>query len=257
MVTSSSLGKLGRMANGMFQIAASIGTASANNDNAVFPAWKYMNPVLFKHPIDQSLSEKDISFQYYEQSFGYSPIPYIRNMSLNGYFQSEKYFSHCSPLIRHSFEPSDILLTNLKLKYSGILDGTTCSIHVRRGDYINPEFTMHDVCNRLYFNRAVTHVINNVQIDTFLVFSDDIEWCRINMDQSFVFISGNSDIEDMFLMSLCTHNIICNSSFSWWGSWLNKNTSKIIVAPDKWFRDEFDMNYADIYTPEMVKISTT
>ena len=117
-------------------------------------------------------------------------------------------------------------------KYSEILNGETCSIHVRRGDYLGLN-GHHPVCDLEYYNKSINLFDKNTK---FLVFSDDIKWCQENFKgENFIFISGNRDFIDIWLMSLCQNNIIANSTFSWWGAWLNQNINKKVIAPSKWF----------------------
>jgi hypothetical protein len=93
------------------------------------------------------------------------------------------------------------------------------------------------------------------KINRFLIFSDDIEWCKKNFNSDdFYFVEGNKDIEDLFLMTLCKNHIISNSSFSWWGSWLCENDKKIIIAPNRWFSEESSTIYKDVYTSNMIRI---
>jgi hypothetical protein len=114
------------------------------------------------------------------------------------------------------------------------------SIHVRRGDYVGSEY--FDICGREYYLKAVSFITEKISINhkpTFFVFSDDIAWCKnIFLGDNFNFIDNNKaqySYKDMQLMSLCKHNIIPNSSFGWWGAWLNRNNQKIVIAPQKWF----------------------
>ena len=230
-VTFSKLGSLGRIGNQLFQVASTIGIAKNRCQNAVFPEWplaKYL-----KNPIDQSLTNPCNYIDYHEPNFHYTDVVFQLNQNLIGYFQSEKYFKHCEEAIRQQFEPADDILAKLRSKYGTLLDRNTCSIHVRRGDYVN--HYVHEVCGMDYYNSAIEYM--KPKVDVFLVFSDDIGWCKEIFKGNFIFVEGNEDMEDLFLMSMCKHNIITNSSFSWWGSWLNKNPGKIVIAPEKWFAD--------------------
>ena len=110
----------------------------------------------------------------------------------------------------------------------------TCSIHVRRGDYLNSP-NHHPTQNMNYYMRAIKEMPKD---SVFLIFSDDIKWCKENfpnLPEKFIFVEGNKDYEDLHLMTHCKNNIIANSTFSWWGAWLNSNSDKIVVAPKKWF----------------------
>lgn len=255
-VTFKELGKFGRVGNQMFQVANLISLAHTHND-IVKINWhcNYTNKDMapfFKHKITNSnVNDLKVSYTYNEPQYNYNEIPYMKGMNLHGYFQSEKYFSQCKEMVRYYFEPSDQVLNKLQTKYNSILNSNTCSIHIRRGDYVNNK--THEVCNADYYKKAIEKISSMEKIDNFVVFSDDITWCQQNFPNTYTFVSGNLDIEDLFLMSLCKHNIIANSSFSWWGSWLNKNTNKIIIVPHKWFGDGSN-NDIDVYTQEMIKI---
>lgn len=257
MITFSELGKYGRLGNQMFQVASTIGIARKHKYDAVFPGWvcnythKTMSFFFDKH-IDQTLDASMILHQYQEPNFHFDDVNILDGTNLHGYFQTTKYFDHCEDEIRTMFKPAKFLQDKLKLKYGRILDGRTCSIHVRRGDYVNNP--VHVVCDEDYYSRAVDYIENYLLIDNFLVFSDDIEWCRNYFPKDFVFVDDNLDIEDMFLMSMCDHNIISNSSFSWWSSWLNENPGKVVVTPNRWFSNAVNIDDSDIYFKNMVKI---
>lgn len=172
---------------------------------------------------------------YNEPSFEYVGIPRIEgNLYLNGYFQSEKYFKNYEKKIRELFSFPDVYINSLKERYSDLISQNTCSIHVRRGDYLNSP-NHHPTQSMNYYLKAVRQMPKD---SVFLIFSDDIQWCKENfpdIPEKFKFIEGNADHEDLALQTLCNNNIICNSTFSWWGAWLNNNPSKIVIAPSKWF----------------------
>jgi len=148
----------------------------------------------------------------------------------DGFFQSEKYFDNRKHILK-LFEPSDFVLDKLS-DFSDILEGAVCSIHVRRGDYLKfPE--IHHPQTIEYYNSAMEAI---GEVDRYLVFSDDMYWCRRNFKgDKFIFVDLQLDYIELFLQSKCTHNIISNSSFSWWGAWLNKNKDKKVVGPKNWF----------------------
>ncbi len=118
------------------------------------------------------------------------------------------------------------------------------SIHIRRGDYVTNTSAndFHGLCSLEYYSAGIEYVLSRVPDATLDVFSDDIEWARLNIriPAPTIFIDhnqGRSSWEDMRLMSRCQHHIIANSSFSWWGAWLNPSPDKIVIAPSKWFAD--------------------
>lgn len=127
------------------------------------------------------------------------------------------------------------------------------SIHVRRGDYINnPEtFKLHGVCGLDYYHAAIEYITKRTNTPVFYIFSDDISWAEENIKSKnqMIFVKETphgKDYFEMYLMSVCKHNIIANSSFSWWGAWLNKSPEKIVIAPKKW------MNETSIDTTDLV-----
>lgn len=273
MVTSLGIGKNGRAGNQLFQIAATLGLAAKHNDVAVFPKWhcSYTNKdmsVYFKNPINQSYNGEPV-IDYKEPHFHYSEIPYQPNLNLQGYFQSPRYFEGHEDLIRYHFQPSEAIISKwFQLKDSrwNHLYGNICSIHVRRGDYISVSSAVHNICDFDYYRRAIEYVKSKAKIDTWVVFSDDIEWCKkrfISPSNSYMFIenglSGDkihrenkTDVEELFLMSFCSHNIISNSSFSWWSAYLNDNPNKIVVAPKRWFNNGF--NTKDLISVNSIRI---
>lgn len=119
----------------------------------------------------------------------------------------------------------------------------TVSVHVRRGDYQSPAFidTLGKCCDIGYYIRAIDYMKKQVDSPRFVVFSDDMEWAKSNLPLNnaiyVVHNTGADSWQDMYLMSLCKHNIIANSSFSWWGAWLNENEKKIVIAPEYWWGD--------------------
>lgn len=242
MVTFLNLGKMGRLGNQMFQIASTIGVALSNNNNYSFPKWTcqhsgvdYTNFFNIKLPELRIIKPiKEIN----EEKFNFNQIildsdDYL--YSLKGYFQSEKYFVEYSEIIIKYFSIKPELEFLIDEKYNNILKNS-CSIHIRRGDYLYQQ-DHHPIQDISYYEKSVDVLYgNNFKDINFLIFSDDINWAKKNINlPNMNFIEGNVNVIDMFLMSKCENNIITNSSFSWWGAWLNKNKNKKIVAPKMWF----------------------
>src|SRR5690606_26072631 len=122
---------------------------------------------------------------------------------------------------------------------------TSVSLHVRRGDYVQLQsaHNFHGVLPLTYYKRAILLLKEKLERFTIFVFSDDLDWVRSNLqaETPVVYVDYRSDDKtatDLALMSLCKHNIIANSSFSWWGAWLNRNPGKQVIAPKPWFRDK-------------------
>lgn len=179
-----------------------------------------------------------------EPSFSYWPgiTEVLNDCYLVGYWQSEYNFREVAETIRKDFSfrlsPSE---SNAKLMRK-ISQSNAVSLHVRRGDYVsNPGAAQtYTLCTLEYYRSAIAHIAKHVENPSFYIFSDDISWAKENLciDFHHEYIEHNTGADsymDMRLMSLCKHNIIANSSFSWWGAWLNANKDKIVIAPEKWF----------------------
>lgn len=171
---------------------------------------------------------------------------------LSGYWQSEKYFSKVAKQIREDFAFRQALNDANAAVAAAMAGVQAVSLHVRRGDYVSNSATTstHGLCSSAYYGAAIAHVAAHVAKPMFYVFSDDIEWVRAHIPIGFAhhFVAHNQGVEsynDMRLMSLCKHHIIANSSFSWWGAWLNPASEKIVVAPQKWFAIAKDVG--DLY----------
>jgi len=223
------------LGNILFQIATAISLAKDLNTFATFPDLKssffgeYQNNILAKVHTHGSKPSNN----YNEQGFEYSKIPETDNITLNGYFQSEEYFAHNRDIILDVLSPSLDVEGHIK-KYSHLFLDKTVSLHIRRGDYVNLQ-DYHHLLSIDYYESA----LNEFDYDRVVIFSDDIEWCKKNTNfKNQVFIEGESDYIDMYLMSKIKNNIIANSTFSWWGAWLNNNEDRKIIAPNKWFGDK-------------------
>jgi hypothetical protein len=151
-------------------------------------------------------------------------------------YQSEKYFASIKNIILQEFTLKDPLSTQAQNITNNIrLQTSPVSIHVRRGDYVNN--TNHPICNSEYYYKAMHHIKSKVDNPFFFVFSDDIQWVKDNLEiHNAVFVSNGQiqETQELILMSQCSHNIIANSTFSWWGAYLNQNSDKIVVAPVQW-----------------------
>jgi len=168
--------------------------------------------------------------------FHYEPFKVTDNIMYDGFFQSEQYFKDRN-FILSLFLPSTFVNNKLQ-KYNFILEGTTCSIHVRRGDYL--KYDLHVSREMDYFNKGIAAV---GPVDKYLVFSDDIDWCKNNfIGDKFIFIEQEKDYVELFLQSKCTHNIISSSSFSWWGAYLNNKPNRKIIGPKQWFSNTKNNN---------------
>ena len=167
---------------------------------------------------------------------------------LHGYFQSETYFTNIADLVRNELRiitPPNAANTKL---LSTLSNETTVSLHIRRGDYLSTNGTgTFATCGLDYYTTAISYLARQIGSIVIYVFSDDPDWARDNLLSDYPIIildqnSGNLDYEDLRLMSACQHNIISNSTFSWWGAWLNPNPGKIVIAPYNWFASGHPVN---------------
>jgi hypothetical protein len=182
------------------------------------------------------------------------------NSYLQGYWQSEKYFKPIEKIIREEF----IIRTTPSGKDKEIADqinGTmSVSLHVRRADYItNPETNkIYGSIGLEYYNKSLEFLSARVTNPHLFIFSDDFDWVKkfLDTDYPVTYVDHNDhrkNYEDLRLMSLCKHNIIPNSTFSWWGAWLNQHPDKLVIAPEKWFiTSKFDSR--DIIPDEWIKL---
>lgn len=195
----------------------------------------------------------------YEKEFGFKKIELTADIQyLSGYWQSAKYFENYVDAIRRDFTfqlPHNEKLNSFR---EAILSAgeNAVSVHVRRGDYLaKKNVSLFASLSDQYYIDAINLLKRSRKAPKFFVFSDDIDWCRANfVGEEFVFVSGfcgDMSYLDMYLMSICNSNIIANSTFSWWGAWLNKAPNKIVVAPTTWFSDK-SIKTSDIYPSEWV-----
>lgn len=178
-----------------------------------------------------------------ERGLGYNPAfeTWGDDSYLHGYWQSERYFADIAETIRKDFTFPAFTSTQNAGMADRIRETTAISLHVRRGDYLT--LGAHVLCDQTYYETALTKILENVSgTPTVFVFSDDPQWAKDNLplpcEKVVVDFNGpETDFEDMRLMTLCAHNIIGNSSFSWWAAWLNTHAGKTVVGPRKWFGD--------------------
>jgi hypothetical protein len=184
------------------------------------------------------------------------------NVVLIGYWQSYKYFEDIRCVLLAVFRPKKQLSKANEILRKSIEDSLSVGIHVRRGDYVDHRrrHKIHGSCEPDYYRKSIDYIAGRVQNPDFFVFSDDINWARQNLsisrDARFVDLnSASDDWMDMVLMSHCKHNIIANSSFSWWAAWLNQNPDKIVVGPSKYYAKEaLNKTTEDLFPRDWVRI---
>jgi hypothetical protein len=268
MISYKKIGHFGRLGNQMFQFASTYGIANKLGYDAAFPIENIEVPsieqfkdgvtreVYFDLPrifnLDENvikpLDEIKTKYQAQEPHFHFSnklfTIP--DECDLGGYYQSEKYFIHCQEDVRRLFTFKKEIVNEAKEKFPK-LEYETISIHMRVGDYAGLQ-DHHPICKPEYYFKSTNHFLDKNYY--FLIFSDDIQYSKniFGQSENILYIDGNTAEVDMCMMSMCNHNIVANSSFSWWAAWLNSNENKKVVAPKKWFGSAYYFqNTKDLY----------
>jgi hypothetical protein len=208
-------------------------------------------PSIYKNNIFNSFKElgektnfqliNQIKFDFYEIE-----IPKNTNVFLNGYFQSENNFLNFKNDLITKLSPQEKNKKILLDKYPDLKLDRTVSVHVRKGNYKNLQ-EFHPLLSKEYYFKALENFIDH----KIFIFSDDIESCYdIFKRYDCAFIKNDFDLDDLYCMSLCKNNIIANSTFSWWGAWLNQNLNKKVIAPSTWFGSKMTFTSKDIIPKE-------
>lgn len=284
MITVRIFGGLG---NQMFQYAAGRALAEKNNvplklDISFFKSYKERKFMLNKFNISRDITVSDRRgvfnskvarkimsivkfpkwyYRNYSTVFDERFFDLPENVYIDGYFQSEKYFADIEDILRNEFVPAFEVSNDFKTWKKKIQESNSVSIHVRRGDYLlKKNIEIHGILGVDYYKNAVSEMEEQIENPQFYIFSDDEKWCRENIvpftKNGYVINikSENRDVEELILMSACKHNVVANSSYSWWGAWLNKNENALIVAPKNWVSDEKNNETCDLLLPKWFKI---
>ena len=276
MITFNTIGYAGNLGNQLFQLSALLGTSKKNNFIPSIPVEKNK-----KEKLDGCLNlftNKWISFKlnifdcfdidiydnnglivknsYNEPHFHFDEnIFNIKDeTNINGFFQSELYFKHIENDIRQLFEFKKNIQDKSNLILNEKKKTKLVSIHVRRSDYLGLQH-QYNLLDVEYYQKAINLFDDDVY--QYLIFSDDINWCKeiFGKNEMIDYIEGNDPYIDLYLMSQCDHNIIANSTFSWWGAWLNKNKNKKVIVPSVWFNpNRKDLDTKDMIPKDWIKI---
>jgi hypothetical protein len=233
--------------------------AESANENDIKPflpldRGKIFNTLMRKLPILYSRVVANESGHKFMKEFYSFP----KHVYLNGFWQSEHYFEPAREIIREEFRIKEALNEENSELCNTIQNSNSVSLHIRRGDYVtNKESnSYHGVCSLEYYEAAINYLKKDLSDLHIFVFSDDMEWAKANLKTNVKidFVQQNNPGHiDMHLMAMCKHNIIANSSFSWWAAWLNTNPSKTVIAPIQWFADIHNIT-PDIYPKNWVKL---
>ncbi len=198
----------------------------------------------------KDLSYREAGSDYDEEIFRRDPALFL------GYFQTEKYFKDIEKQVREAYRFRCLPCAGRLAEYEAqIKDSLSVSVHIRRGDYLDPKYKSlyEGICGDAYYREAMERMRKRCPGVRFFLFSNDPDWVKGHYrDADCTVVEGNdedSGYADLYLMSLCRHHIIANSSFSWWGAWLGENPEKTVIAPKKWLNGR---SCRDIYTEEMV-----
>lgn len=265
------IGDRGRLGNQMFQYASLMGIAHKQNlkyginfekfngsnwnslsDTDTISRSTIILPLAFDLKVDHSIDQKNILFQKVEENDFYFDERFFNtgdNIHLDGYFQSEKYFKHIENEVRDQFRFKNEIIEKTK---TFLNKNKTVAVHVRRTDYTTvPHFPL---CTVEYYKQAFSFFGNDYN---FIVLADDRQWAyeylkplnkRVTISESC------NQFIDLCIMTLCEHNIIANSSYSWWGAWLNNNLDKKVIAPKNWFGPPFKFDARDLYCEGWITI---
>lgn len=214
----------------------------------------YNNRILKYLPFPRRLTRVNEKYYHYDPAF----LDLGNNTYLNGYWQSNKYFEDCRLMLIKELTPKQsILKVNEEIQNSIVSNPASVAVHIRRTDYLTNQ--LYNVCSLEYYQKAADKILEYIKSPTFYVFSDDPEYVikNVKFNSPTVYViqekDTHSSCEDLRLMSLCSNQIIANSSFSWWGAWLNQNPEKLVIAPSQWFSDK-TINTNDFYPPKWIKI---
>ena len=285
MITNLNIGRYGRLGNQLYQYASSFSLSKKINTELWIPVESEFyrtngryNPTIKKNDeygndlfklFDLKFCKKKplIEIQksikyYYNEPNIVKYYPEFWNQKdgtcLHGYFQAKEYVDEYGEDLRRELELQNFyfdygnnFIVNLKKNYKDIF-----SVHIRRGDLtmdnhaFNAELSIDN-----YYKKIISENVKSE--DVVLIFSDDIDWCKKNLklNNKVIFVDSNIDILDLFLMSFCNNNIIANSSFSWWGAYLNENKEKKVIVPKKWFGEKNKhLRTEDIYCKNWIKL---
>jgi len=256
-VTSFLMGGLG---NQMFQISHAVCQGWKNNVPALFKSVAYTpmqsnQPTKYVDNIFRNITFLNFTSQtkrintpweYVDLNFDLeSPIEFY------GYFQSSKNFYGFGDRLSELFQPTNKFIEKIYRDFPEIKKENTISIHIRRGDYLTINSVL-PVIGKSYIDECLNKIGN---YDHIFIFSDDVNWSKENLIyENSTIVDSLEDYEDLWFISLCKINIMSNSSFSWWGTFLNKNENKKTYVPSIWFGPNGERNYSDIYEDNWIKI---
>lgn len=197
-----------------------------------------------------------------EKGLFYKPLIFQNFKLYDGYWQSYKYIQPIESYLRDKLKFNLIDFKDIQY-IDDILKNSSVSLHIRRGDYISKKNNrIFENCSFEYYKRAINEICKKVNNPHFYIFSNDLDWVKQNfilpLHAEYTFIDNsnmkNNTLADLYLMSRCKHHIIANSTFSWWGAWLNPSIDKIVIAPANWYVGKLNDSTVDLIPPAWIRI---
>ncbi|ASU36804.1 alpha-1,2-fucosyltransferase [Mucilaginibacter xinganensis] len=219
---------------------------------------RFLNPGLMQRICNKTGIGKTTIYREKAMSFNPDVFAVKQPAYVEGFWQSELYFAPVSASIRKALTfRAPLNEESAKIAAGLAQQANTVSVHVRRGDYVSSKTTnqLHGTCSVTYYQKAIALVKEQVADPVFFFFSDDSEWVQqhlLPLTEKGVLVQHNlhnDSWQDMALMSKCKHHIIANSSFSWWGAWLNPDIEKVVIAPEDWFNTKSEYFVASNIVP--------
>lgn len=254
---------MGGLGNQMFQIAKAKTEGYIHNTPVYFKPFSFLpmegnqtityvdnifRNIDFKENINPQKRIDEISWNYSDLKYDYDT-----SIMFYGYYQSSKNFKNYSENIKNLFLPTEEFKQKLMTLYPLIFEKNSVSIHIRRGDYLTVSDIL-PVIGKSYIDKSLKSIGKYTHL---FIFTNDKVWAEKNLDyDKCTIVSDLNDYEDLWAISLCNHNIMSNSSFSWWGTYLNKNKNKKVYIPSIWFGPKGEQNYKDIYETNWNVINT-
>lgn len=254
---------MGGLGNQMFQIAKAKTEGLKNNIQVVFRPNSFIpmdgnQPTKYLNNIFRNIKFDNITdplLRISEPSWSYNQIEplYYTSVEYYGYYQSSKNFGNFKSEIKDLFQPTKDFIDKIKKLHPSVFEQNSISIHVRRGDYTTVSDIL-PVIDKSYIDKSLSLIKDKGPI---FIFSNDKDWVIKNLNYpNSIVVDDLEDYEDLWMISLCKNNIMSNSSFSWWGSYLNKNNNSQVYVPSIWFGPNGEKNYQDIYESNWNKITT-
>lgn len=251
-----------QLGNQMFEIAAAYAHALEHGAELRVPdlntksRWgieRNAKDIFFR--VNAAPLPRKVRYTYEEKNMPYEPIPFKKDMELKGLFFSEKFFKNYEAFVRRLYAPSEEIVETLKEQFPEVFSSPlTVAVHIRTYEQDDPEHDCYLFLGYDYFKEAMARFSEEA---LFVVCSDDIDRAEEELAgfrKKMLFVKSEAYTHDLILMSFCHHNILSNSTFSWWSAYLNENPGKIVMAPSRWYTKKFPIDQRDYYPESWIII---